>query len=170
MSGSSQRTGLSATSTKTGRSRTSIRPDALGALQLGERYVPFMLEYERQALYPKEARERLERYRNYFETGLPVEDHGTTPSVLFVFPTEEHEDRFVAGVGGERTVPILTSNLHVLGGAGRAIGELASPVGPLRQRTHSALEPDTPMRSAFVAARLKCSCPFRSQKQDEMLP
>ena len=101
-----------------GKQRTSIRPDALGALQLGERYVPFMLEYERQALYPKEARERLERYRNYFETGLPVGDHGTTPSVLFVFPTEEHEDRFVAGVGGERTVPVLTSNLHVLGAQG----------------------------------------------------
>ena len=97
-----------------GRQRTSIRPDALGALQLGERYVPFMLEYERQALYPSEAHQRLERYRNYFATGLPVEDHGTTPSVLFVFPTEEHEARFVAGVGGEHKVPILTSNLHVL--------------------------------------------------------
>ena len=94
--------------------RTSIRPDAIGGLQLGERYVPFMLEYERQALHAKEARERLDRYRSYFDNRLPAEDHGTTPSVLFVFPTEGHEDRFVAGVGGERKVPILTSNLHVL--------------------------------------------------------
>ena len=73
-----------------------------------------MLEFERQARYPKDADERLVRYRRYFQTELPEQDHGTTPYVLFVFPTGVSEDRFTDSLAGEEGLPVLTSNMDLL--------------------------------------------------------
>ena len=125
-----------------GKQRTSIRPDALGALQLGERYVPFMLEYERQALYPKEARERLERYRNYFVTGLPVGGPWNHPLGAVRVPDRGARGPFRgrSGRGADSAGSDVQSSCPR--SAGRAIGELASPMGPFRQRTRSTLGPD----------------------------
>ena len=95
--------------------QTSVRPDALGALVLEEDYLPFMLEYERTAFYPGEVTDRLSRYRRYFMTGRPSQDHGRSPCVLFVFPDARHEDKFVEVASSEGDpLPILTSNLDTM--------------------------------------------------------
>ena len=112
--------------------RVSIRPDAsVGILHRGETYIQFHLEYERRARYRGALDRKLRPYRKYFGSNK-LERNGQQyhVPVLFVFPDETVEERFVnMAVDNQCRLPVLSSNSRTLdeqgflGSAWRAVWE-----------------------------------------------
>ena len=97
--------------------RVSIRPDAsAGILHRGETYIQFHLEYERRARYTGGLNDKLEPYRRFFASKrIRFELPQYYVPVLFVFPDETIEERFVnMAVDTECGLPVLSSNSGTL--------------------------------------------------------
>ena len=95
----------------------SIRPDAsAGLLYRRETYIQFHLEYERRARYWRALNEKLEPYRKLFASRkLRREQPQSYLPVLFVFPDEATEERFVQmAVDTDCGLPVLSSNRGML--------------------------------------------------------
>ena len=111
--------------------RRVITPDAIGALEAGGLYIPFFLEFERTAIYPSRIPRRLARYRSLYGDGDALSAMAPFPFVLFTFPSESIENRFLGVVADAGfSLPILTSNLEVLHALG-GMGEAWRPAWPL---------------------------------------
>lgn len=101
--------------------RVYIAPDAsAGILYRGTTYVQFYLEYERKARYTKGMRKRLGPYQRWFQRiPWPKDQRPLVAPVLFIFPSETIEQRFVtAAFDTECRLPILSSNEETLGEVG----------------------------------------------------
>ena len=106
----------------------SLSPDATVAIVRAGNYVPFLIEYERSAVHPAQARDRLRLYQQLWWTTEPKIVHGVTPWILFVFPSEKNETTFVSATLDaarrlEMKPPVLTSNrvlLEQVGVTGKA--------------------------------------------------
>ncbi|MDE2780252.1 MAG: replication-relaxation family protein [Chloroflexota bacterium] len=66
----------------------SVLPDAFGVLRLGNKTLPFFLEWERRAVRPVTMAARLAPYLRYYSSPRPLDDHGAEPVVLVVFDEE----------------------------------------------------------------------------------
>ena len=109
-----------------------LHPDA--SFQLGYQgdWDWCQLEYERRAVTPKRAPERLRGYRRYFQSDYASRDHGgAEPLVLFLFETAEAEQTFVDHAAALRPAPFVSSNLPTSDGTGRAGPVLAPAASPL---------------------------------------
>ena len=92
-----------------------LHPDA--SFQLGYQgdWDWCLLEYERRAVTPKRAPERLRGYRRYFQSDYASRDRGgAEPLVLFLFETAEAEQTFVDHAAALRHPPFVSSNLPTL--------------------------------------------------------
>ena len=99
----------------------SIRPDAsAGLLYKGRTYIQFHLEYEERARYRAGLDAKLDRYRNWFSSKVLQHDRRQfAVPVLFVFPDETIEERFVhVAADSNCCLPILSSNTTTLSEAG----------------------------------------------------
>lgn len=95
----------------------SIRPDAsVGILHRGETYIQFHLEYERRARYRGALDKKLEPYRRFFASEkLRREKPQFYVPILFVFPDETIEERFVHMAADTNCgLPVLSSNSNTL--------------------------------------------------------
>ena len=94
----------------------TLAPDAAGTLRHGESVIPFMLEYERRARYRDALRRRIKPYDRAFRSLELVRNlKELISAILFVFPTETIEQRFIeVAFESECTLPILTSTPDTL--------------------------------------------------------
>ena len=106
--------------------KVSIRPDAsAGILYRNDTYIQFHLEYEERARYRGGLDEKLEPYRKFFRSkALRHKRPQFLLPVLFVFPDETIEERFVNMAADSKCcLPALSSNIETLEG----LGFLGSP-------------------------------------------
>ena len=99
---------------------SAIAPDAVGHLLAGGLHVPFYLEYELRARYPRGVLARLDPYESYYWSLAPKEDQPPFPTTLFVVDTEEVEATYVrtAAQMSRMSLPILVSCIPVLSSTG----------------------------------------------------
>ena len=101
---------------KRGGKLFGVRPDASAALLIGdERYLPFMVEYERRADRPALFEDKLGKYLQYYSAALKMEDWHRDVLTLFVFEDRVAASRFAnycegAIGGGAGDVPLYISS------------------------------------------------------------
>ena len=104
---------------KRGGKLFGVRPDASAALFIGdERYLPFMVEYERRADRPALFEDKLGKYLQYYSAALKMEDWHRDVLTLFVFEDRVAASRFAnycegaigGGVGDVGDVPLYISS------------------------------------------------------------
>ena len=110
----------------------TIRADASAGLMYRDHtYIQFLLEYEERAKYKAGLDAKLQPYRKWFASRvLERKKQQFAVPVLFVFPDETIEQRFVnVAADSQCCLPILSSNSHTLnefgflGSAWRAVWE-----------------------------------------------
>lgn len=97
----------------------SIHPDGSGMVQVGDRIIPFFLEWERRAVNPSTMATRLAPYLRYFSTNRPTDDHGRRPILLLVFDDFTAESNFLRVARDEMSranvnVPLWVSHQDLL--------------------------------------------------------
>ncbi len=118
---------------------SAIAPDAVGQMTAQGLQIPFYLEHELRARYPRGVIARLKPYTRYYYSNEPGEDQPPYPVTLFVVDTEEVEATYVSTAARMTlmTVPVLVSCMPVLSHTGilgrswRPLWELESPRLPL---------------------------------------
>ncbi len=122
-----------------------IRPDGAGLYYLGDRRVPFLLEYDRGTMRRRDYLRKLAGIAAYFKGEHYEEFFGARPTVLVVAETDAAEARFAAVVGdAERQFGVeLSFPLH------RA---LALRARPAQSRGHA--------RTDLAPARLRGTKPL----------
>ena len=115
----------------------SIHPDGYGVVRVGDRTVPFFLEWERRALNPSTMAARLAPYLRYYSSNRPLDDHGHRPLVLVVFDDYLAEGNFLGVARSEMEGARVDVPLWV------SYRELLEKVGPLGKawRSPDVLEP-----------------------------
>ncbi len=109
----------------------SIHPDGYGAVRVGEKTIPFFLEWERRALNPSTMAARLAPYLRYYSSNRPLDDHGHRPLVLVVFEDFLAEGNFLGVARSEMERARVDVPLWV------SYRELLERVGPLGQAWRS---------------------------------
>ena len=109
--------------------QSAIAPDAVGQLVAGGHPVPFYLEHELRARYPRGVIARLDPYEDYYWSPEHKEDQPPYPVTLFVVDSEEVEDTYVSTAAGmhRMSLPILVSCTPVLSRRG-ILGESWRPL------------------------------------------
>ena len=94
----------------------SIRPDTTIVVSVNGRRHVLLIEFERQAVYPKRMRERLMPYERYFSGKEWLRDYGDEPKVLVVLEDDGIETRFLMSqeAAGLSHLPVFTSNSGVI--------------------------------------------------------
>ncbi len=118
---------------------SAIAPDAVGHLVTGGLHVPFYLERELRARYPRGVLARLRPYERYYWSPEHKDDQPPFPVTLFVVDSEEIEDTYVSTASRLATMslPILVSctpvlsRTGILGPSWRPLWESESPRLPL---------------------------------------
>ena len=99
---------------------SAIAPDAVGHLVASGLHVPFYLEHELRARYPRGVIARLDPYESYYWSPEHKEDQPPFPTTLFVVDNEEVEATYVSTASRMRrmSLPILVSCIPVLSATG----------------------------------------------------
>ena len=103
----------------------SIHPDGYGVVRVGERTIPFFLEWERRAMNPSTMAARIAPYLRYYSSNRPLDDHGHRPLVLVVFDDYLAEGNFLGVARDEMQRARVDVPLWV------SYRELLEKVGPL---------------------------------------
>ena len=130
------------------RGEDAIAPDAVGHLLVNALHVPFYLEHELRARYPRGVAARLRPYIRYYRSDAPRDDQPPFPTTLFVVDTEEVAETYAntASRMPAMTLPILVSSREllsykgILGRSWRPLWDAARP--PLALRELGAYEWD----------------------------
>ncbi|MEV0534726.1 replication-relaxation family protein [Kitasatospora sp. NPDC050463] len=70
-----------------------LRPDAFVRLATGDTLLSWFIEVDRATESPRQLAAKCRRYRAYELTDLEYRQHGVSPGVVFVVPTEHRADR-----------------------------------------------------------------------------
>ena len=109
----------------------SVHPDGYGAVRVGDKTIPFFLEWERRALNPSTMAARLAPYLRYYSSNRPLDDHGHRPLVLVVFDDFLAEGNFLGVARAEMERARVDVPLWV------SYRELLEKIGPLGQAWRS---------------------------------
>ena len=98
----------------------SIRPDTTVVLTVGGRRHVLLVEFERQAVYPKSMRKRLMPYQRYFSGSNWMRDYGNEPKVMVILENESIESRFLHSqeVAGLSDLPVFSTSSEIVGRLG----------------------------------------------------
>ncbi len=111
----------------------SITPDAVGEMVVDGAHLPFLLEYERTARYPKGIARRLAPYKLYYGSPHTEGDLPPFPYTLFVVDSEAVAETYVTTAARmDLSLPILVSSMPALadrGALGRSWHPLWAPKG-----------------------------------------
>ena len=120
----------------------SVHPDGYGVVRVGEKTIPFFLEWERRAMNPSTMAARLAPYLRYYSSNRPLDDHGHRPLALVVFDDYLAEGNFLGVARDEMKRAGVSVPLWV------SYRERLEQVGPLGAawRSPEMLEPSCAFR------------------------
>ncbi|NJD65440.1 MAG: hypothetical protein FIB00_09385 [Chloroflexi bacterium] len=99
---------------ESGGRRRSLRPDGAGALLIGDRRFPFLLEWDRGTERPPVLAEKLARYEEFFRSRATAANE---PTVLFVTNTPQREElvrKLATAILRQHRARLLTTTASIL--------------------------------------------------------